>query len=56
MLILHLNPNVLGDCALQLEQSVPRQFARAALGLDLGQVKAFDLVTNVIAIGKTAQE
>ena len=56
MLILHLNPNVLGDCTLQLEQSVPRQFTRAAPSLDLGYVKAVDLVTNFIAVGKTAQE
>jgi hypothetical protein len=38
LLILHLDPNVLGGCTLQLEQSVPRQFTRGAPGLDLGTV------------------
>jgi hypothetical protein len=55
MLIFHLNPNVLGDCTLQLKQSVLRQFTRAAPGLDLGHVKAVDLVANFIAVGRTVQ-
>ena len=56
MLILNLYTNFLGGCALQLDQSIPRQLTRGAPSLDIGYLEAVDLGTNLITVDKSTQE